>query len=289
MFKTKRDQIEFYYREGLEDHQAQLHSPGNLYFTMLRRHINSHLWRHVHTHGRDGLLADIGCAEGLYLRHWAADFELKVGLDLSFPKVCRGSGRSSGFPRVCFLVGDLEALPFGAESFDAVICSEVLEHVPNVSVALQNLYTVLRPGGVLVGSVPTDQNKFFASKDGPEHTWTEAGHLHRFSKSQISMLLNEHGFAVENATTVDLLGQVREPITRWLMDTKRRLLPRRSRNPSKTGTDDYGTGGNAAAPQLSLASRLYLETWYVVDSLLSRLPLLRRWGCYAVFVARRAG
>lgn len=75
MFKTEGEQIEFYYQEGLEDHQAQLHLPGNLYFTMLRRQINSHLWRHVRSHGRDGLLADIGCAEGLYLRHWAADFE----------------------------------------------------------------------------------------------------------------------------------------------------------------------------------------------------------------------
>jgi len=38
--------------------------------------------------------------------------------------------------------------------FGAVVCTEVLEHVPNPAVAIKEIRRVLRPGGVLIGSVP---------------------------------------------------------------------------------------------------------------------------------------
>jgi SAM-dependent methyltransferase len=48
----------------------------------------------------------------------------------------------------------LHALPFAAGSFDAALCTEVLEHVPDDRALLAELARVLKPGGVLVVTVP---------------------------------------------------------------------------------------------------------------------------------------
>src|SRR5438309_1650033 len=50
--------------------------------------------------------------------------------------------------------GDIEAMPFEDGSFATVICTEVLEHVPDPLMALAEIQRVLRPGGTLIGSVP---------------------------------------------------------------------------------------------------------------------------------------
>ena len=52
------------------------------------------------------------------------------------------------------LRGDATRLPFVAASFDAVITSEVLEHIPDDTGALAEMIRVLRPGGTFAATVP---------------------------------------------------------------------------------------------------------------------------------------
>jgi len=52
------------------------------------------------------------------------------------------------------LVGELETLPFQDGSFDSVFCSQVLEHVRDPLSVLEEFNRVLKPGGVLLLSVP---------------------------------------------------------------------------------------------------------------------------------------
>jgi len=53
------------------------------------------------------------------------------------------------------LVSDVENLSaLGDDSVDAVICIEVLEHVRHPHLAVQELYRVMKPGAVLIGSTP---------------------------------------------------------------------------------------------------------------------------------------
>jgi SAM-dependent methyltransferase len=51
---------------------------------------------------------------------------------------------------------NLEALTFGDASFDAVLTSEVLEHVADLDRALAEIARVLKPGGLHVFTVPSD-------------------------------------------------------------------------------------------------------------------------------------
>lgn len=48
------------------------------------------------------------------------------------------------------VVGDAERLPFGDDSYEIVICSEVLEHIRHPEKAISEMRRVLRPGGTLV-------------------------------------------------------------------------------------------------------------------------------------------
>lgn len=52
------------------------------------------------------------------------------------------------------IVSDITAIPEPDGSFDAVLCTEVLEHVPYPARALTELARLLRPGGLLICTAP---------------------------------------------------------------------------------------------------------------------------------------
>jgi SAM-dependent methyltransferase len=64
------------------------------------------------------------------------------------------------------VVGDGQALPFAAESFDLVLISQVFEFFENPSLAAEQIFRVLRPGGVLIASLVA-----FAPLFTPEERW----------------------------------------------------------------------------------------------------------------------
>jgi SAM-dependent methyltransferase len=95
---------------------------------------------------------DCGCGMGFYLmaidRLW--DVRL-VGLDSDPQRL--GQAEQLGI-RADLVQGDAQRLPFEDGSFDSVLMTEVLEHLPDDAGALAEVARVLRPGGVLAVSVP---------------------------------------------------------------------------------------------------------------------------------------
>lgn len=93
-------------------------------------------------------MLDAGCGTGLNLASMPAG---STGIDLNPRNLALIRQRLPG-QRV--VEGDIEAMPFDDGSFATVVCTEVLEHVPYPATALGEIRRVLKPGGLLIGSVP---------------------------------------------------------------------------------------------------------------------------------------
>ncbi len=98
-----------------------------------------------------GRILDLGCGDGRTSGPWLRDQGFQyVGVDVS--KNAVGEARELGLE--AHLIDDAGTLPFESDTFDAIVCIEVLEHLFEPNHAVAEAYRVLRPGGVLVASVP---------------------------------------------------------------------------------------------------------------------------------------
>lgn len=132
---------------------------------------------------------DLGCAKGAYLRQLGPG---SVGADVSRPNLqhCRRLGLN-------VREADLnQELPFPAESFPAVLCSHVLEHVDAPISLLRECHRVLQHEGLLVLGLPIE-NSLVNRVRGQKYFYHHAGHLYSFSLENIDVLLKKTGFRIE--------------------------------------------------------------------------------------------
>lgn len=123
-----------------------------------------------------GAVLDVGCGRKPYRRLTPA--ESYTGLDLDTP-----TNRALATADVYYAGG---TLPFADASFDAVICSQVLEHVFEPEVFLREIGRVLRPGGRLVLTVPFVWDEHEQPRD-----------YARYSSFGLRALLERTGYSVE--------------------------------------------------------------------------------------------
>ena len=162
-------------------------------------------------------LLDVGCGEGRHLHgaHVHADVR-SVGVDLDEERLvaaregfdeldANGNDRDGTHgagdgevdsPRSDVVVGDALELPFPDESFDAVVCSEVLEHLPEYGPALDEVVRLLRPGGRLGVSVPRygPERLCWLLSDGYHRV--EGGHVRIFRRSELDRALASRGLTI---------------------------------------------------------------------------------------------
>jgi ubiquinone/menaquinone biosynthesis C-methylase UbiE len=99
---------------------------------------------------------DIGCGNARDITRIAERGGEVVGVDNSpgMVEAARQELERMGLSGITLQVGDATSLDFADASFDKVLCSEVIEHIPDAAQALREMRRVLRPGGSLVLSTP---------------------------------------------------------------------------------------------------------------------------------------
>jgi SAM-dependent methyltransferase len=97
----------------------------------------------------EGRLLENGCGVGVYIEHLAPHCSDLIGLEYDFARAGEARSRAD---KIVNAAG--EGLPFPDESFDLILSHEVLEHVRDDRLAVQEMVRVLRPGGRIVLFVP---------------------------------------------------------------------------------------------------------------------------------------
>jgi len=153
-------------------------------------------------------LLEIGTRDGHHARIMTRYFSNVTALDLELPDL--------DIPGVTPAKGDVTHLQYPDNSFDCVLCAEVLEHIPNVENAALEICRVARYN-VLIG-VPYNQDTrvgrvtcHVCGKPGPP--W---GHVNRFDERRLSEL-----FVPLRISEIEYVGQTIERtnfLSAWLMD-----------------------------------------------------------------------
>ncbi len=139
------------------------------------------------------VVLDLGCGEGRHVISTYLEGRVhSVGVDLSLPDLLTtrakleefpapaGDGRSFGLSSASAL-----ALPFADNTFDKIICSEVLEHIPDYRAALREIERVLKPGGLFCASVPRRWPERLCWWLSEDYHNTPGGHIRIFRAAQL--------------------------------------------------------------------------------------------------------
>lgn len=175
---------EYYEKEALKlkDHQREMYfeNPWNIYWHGTRLQEILRMARGIPF----GSFIDVGCAEGYYMkllsklaRNAPSCESALVGFDIARNYLAKARKNRRG---VCWVLGDIQTLPFKTGIFDLVLCAEVLEHVPNPERAFREL---MRVSSKYVLVTLAGENLFyhFAKKLGlvkPGDPYAEVGHGH---------------------------------------------------------------------------------------------------------------
>ena len=147
-------------------------------------------------------ILDMGCGNG---RHVSAAYQFKdvtvVGADLCFDDLKKAEERldyhdelgAHGGGNWGLLTANILDLPFPDDSFDLVICSEVMEHIPDHESAIKELIRVLKPDNHLVISVP----RYFPEKIcwmlSDDYFNANQGHVRIYRKKQLIEMAKNAG------------------------------------------------------------------------------------------------
>ncbi len=137
----------------------------------LKRMIRDHVG-HAH-----GTMLDVGCGIKPYKEDFAPFVDRHIGLDYS---------PISGFRGNCAdICGDAAAMPFSDESFDTILCAEVMVDLPDPERTVSEFSRLLRPGGTLITT---------AAFVYPVH---DRHDYFRFSPDGLSVIMRRHGLQTE--------------------------------------------------------------------------------------------
>lgn len=150
------------------------------------------------------LVLDMGCGAGRHAfetvrrgcRIVALDQSLEELVDVrnTFAAMIEAGelhGQVQGQP----VSADALKLPFADETFDRIICSEVLEHIPDDQTAIGELARVLRPGGSIAVTVPAWVAEKICWKLSDEYYAPKAvgGHVRIYRRSQLRSRIRQVG------------------------------------------------------------------------------------------------
>jgi ubiquinone/menaquinone biosynthesis C-methylase UbiE len=159
-------------------------------------------------------LLDVGCGSGLLFRN--TKYGMAVGVDMDGETLKLNKSKEF-VPRTYWVKGRADLLPFKAGAFDSAVSTEVIEHVQQPKMMLQEIRRVMERGGHAVITTPNYRSLWpvveliWSRFSGVRNYGQE--HVSRFSPGRLTGHLMEAGFATETQTTLNGLLPLHRSLT----------------------------------------------------------------------------
>jgi ubiquinone/menaquinone biosynthesis C-methylase UbiE len=228
----------------LEDHYWWFVARRELALSLLKQYGLSH-----------PTILDIGCGTGVVLSELE---KLGTATGFDYSEHALDFCRKRGLKRL--VQGDAHRLPFADATFDAVIGLDVFEHLERDEEAFRQVQRILKPGGILILSVPA-----FMSLWGPHDV--ALMHFRRYRKNEVARKLRAAGLRpIKLSYSVFLLFPLVAVI---------RFFERRRKGPAQANLPDIPSWMNRAL--------IWLQRFEQTLTRFVNLP----WGSSVICVAKR--
>ena len=97
---------------------------------------------------------EYGPGSGIYLPILASHYSQLIAADIEKAYLDDIEGLKKSLPNLETVIDDLQESQLGRNKFNLVLCTEVLEHVPNPELAMQTIFNILEPGGIAIITTP---------------------------------------------------------------------------------------------------------------------------------------
>lgn len=149
------------------------------------------------------VVLDLGCGEGRHVISAYIEQDVtSVGVDLSVDDLKTTQQKFQDFNQpdnankaFGLSAANALALPFADNTFDKIICSEVLEHIPDYAGALKEIERILKPGGLFCASVPRRWPEKICWAFSEAYHQVEGGHLRIFEADKLKAQIEALGFS----------------------------------------------------------------------------------------------
>lgn len=192
---------------------------------------------------KEGLFLDCGCGVGPLSKVLIDRGKNIVGIDIERKAVQVAASQIKGGS---FLVSDATHLPFKDEMFSHIVCSAVLEHIPNDKQAFLEMRRTLKPDGEIAITTPRQR-----------HSKSDARFLkkveERFGHVREGYTLDHIKFLARNEKLQIAEVKLYWGPFHWLMLNLFQKMPRTAKNSLKQATNS----GDKDKPKSSVRSRIF--------------------------------
>jgi ubiquinone/menaquinone biosynthesis C-methylase UbiE len=176
----------------------------------------------IHSLEKGGVVLDVGCGNGHLLYQLKNKFERLIGLEYSAHRLEQAKINLADFLFEPVLGSAEDMNIINTSSVDCIVSADTIEHIPDVYAATNELFRVLRPGGILVINTPNIAflkkrlllliGRFPSTSQPNEGLGSDimfdGGHLHYFTYRSLTLILEKAGFVIEARVGYGKLGKI---------------------------------------------------------------------------------
>lgn len=185
---------------------------------------------------KSGSVLDVGCGNGIISLQLGKEGYAVHGIDMS-DKSIGNAKQKNPFTNVTFSVMDAETMRASGQRYDAIVCSEVLEHLNQPGALLKQLLEILNDNGILLVTVPNGKGPreslvtkpFLKLRKKNNWAWRSViqvkktlgysgttiqsdadnlDHIQFFTKTELERLSKDNGFKIERIESSNFIDDI---------------------------------------------------------------------------------